>query len=89
MAAGKHVQAADEWDLCLDRRGEATDAFFADTSTLRYLAPVHYWVGRAHEASGSASSARESYDAFVKLRDQADQGDRLLSDARTRLAATR
>jgi hypothetical protein len=87
MAAGKHVQAADQWELCLARRGEATDAFFADTSTLRYLAPVHYWLARAHEANGSAGSARASYETFAALRGQADPGDRLALDARQRLLA--
>ena len=85
-AAGQAAQAEEEWDRCLARRGEATDAFFADTSTLRYLSPVYYHLGRAQEAVGTLDGARQNYQAFLKLRQQADPPDPLAIDARQRIA---
>jgi tetratricopeptide (TPR) repeat protein len=88
-AAGQFAQALAEWELCLKRRGEATDAFFADTSTLRYLPPVHYWLGRAQEALGVAPAARVSYEQFLKLRATAEPPDPLAADGNQRLSSLR
>ena len=84
-AAGQAAQAEEEWDRCLNRRGEAADAFFADTSSLRYLSPVNYRLGRAREAVGAADAAKHSYRDFLKLREQADPPDPLAIDARLRI----
>jgi tetratricopeptide (TPR) repeat protein/tRNA A-37 threonylcarbamoyl transferase component Bud32 len=84
-AAGQSAQAEEEWDRCLARRGEAADAFFADTSSLRYLAPVYYYLGRAREAVGAAEGAKHNYRDFLKLREQADPPDPLATDARQRI----
>jgi serine/threonine protein kinase/tetratricopeptide (TPR) repeat protein len=86
-AAGQFAQALAEWELCLKRRGEATDAFFADTSTLRYLPPVHYSLGRVQEALGATPAARASYEQFLKLRQDAEPPDARAAEARRRLAA--
>jgi tetratricopeptide (TPR) repeat protein len=85
-AAGQSAQALAEWELCLKRRGEATDAFFADSSTLRYLPPIHYWHGRAQEALGSLEGARRSYGEFLKLRAGDGVVDTLVADAKRRSA---
>ena len=61
-------EALAEWETCLKRRGEATDVFFADTSSLRYLPPVYYHLARAQEAVGAAAGARASYESFLKIR---------------------
>jgi tetratricopeptide (TPR) repeat protein/tRNA A-37 threonylcarbamoyl transferase component Bud32 len=84
-AAKATVEAHDEWDRVLKRRGEAADAFFADTSSLRYLPPVYYHLGRAQEATGSAAGARASYESFLKVRGAAEPADPLATDARQRL----
>jgi tetratricopeptide (TPR) repeat protein len=81
-AAGQYAQALAEWELCLKRRGEATDAFFADTSSLRYLPPMFYWLGRAQEALGADSHA--SYGRFLELRAGAEPPEPLAADARRR-----
>jgi hypothetical protein len=73
--------------LCLKRRGEATDAFFADTSSLRYLPPVFYWLGRVQDALGAGPAARASYDRFVELRANAEPPDPLAALARRRSEA--
>jgi hypothetical protein len=80
--------AVAERELCaVKRRGEATDVFFADTTSLRYLPPVYYHLGRAQEAaSGSVTAgARASYESFLNLRAAADPPDLLAADARRRL----
>jgi eukaryotic-like serine/threonine-protein kinase len=86
FAAGHAAEALAEWEACLKRRGEATDAFFADTSTLRSLPPMHYWLGRAQQALGATPAARVSYAQFLALRTTADPPDPLVLDARRRLA---
>ncbi|HMC77129.1 MAG TPA: protein kinase [Vicinamibacterales bacterium] len=79
--------AVAERELCVRRRGEATDVFIDDTASLRYLPPVYYHLGRAQEAvSGSVTAgARASYESFLKARDAADPPDLLAADARRRL----
>lgn len=83
-AAGQYAQAVAEWELCSKRRGEATDAFFADTSSLRYLPPISYWLGRAQEELGASLAARASYEQFLGLRANAEPPDLLAADARRR-----
>jgi eukaryotic-like serine/threonine-protein kinase len=85
MSAGHFAEALAEWERSLKRRGEATDVFFADTSTLRYLPPAYYWLGRAQEALGVAGEARKNYEQYLKLRAEADTPDPLAADARERL----
>jgi tetratricopeptide (TPR) repeat protein/tRNA A-37 threonylcarbamoyl transferase component Bud32 len=75
-----------ERELCLKRLGEATDVFFADTSSIRHLPPVFYGLGRAREAVGATAGARASYESFLKTRESADPPDPLAADARTRLS---
>jgi len=86
-APGLHVEALDELRTALARRGEAADAFIADTATFRYLPPVYYWLARAEEATGS-SGARARYEEFLRLREHADSADPLVADVRQRLATT-
>ena len=85
QAAGQFPEASAEWEQAVKRRGEATDVFFADTSSLRYLPPVYYWLGRAQEAAGAAPAAKASYERFLSLRAQAGPSDPLAADAQKRL----
>ena len=57
------------------------------TTTSRYLAPLHYWLGRAREGLGSTVTARESYERYLSLRGEADPPDPLAEDAAKRLEA--
>jgi tetratricopeptide (TPR) repeat protein len=84
--AKRPPEALAEWETCLKRRGEATDAFFADTSSIRYLPPLYYNLARAQEAIGAAAGARASFDSFLKIRGDAQPPDPLAADARKRLA---
>jgi eukaryotic-like serine/threonine-protein kinase len=83
--AGHYPEALRELELCVKRRGEATDAFFYDMPTLRYLPPAYYWLARTQEAQGTASDARKTYEQFLALRRDAEPGDALVADARRRL----
>ncbi len=85
QAAGRFPEASAEWEVCLRRRGEATDVFLADTSSMRYLPPVYYWLARAQEAAGARDAAAASYGEYLKIRSGTDGSDPLAADARTRL----
>ena len=85
MEAGHFAEALAELELCLKRRGETTDVFFYDIPTMRYLPPLYYWLGRAQEALGASTQARQSYEQFLALRSTANPPDPLAQDARRRL----
>ena len=83
--AGHFPEALAEFELCLKRRGEAADAFFRDTPTLRYFPPVYYWLARTQESLGVTAEAKKNYEQFLTLRADADTPDPLAADARRRL----
>ncbi len=75
-------EAYSEFNLCLERRWEATSVFFIDLPTYRYVPPVYYYLGRAQEGLKS-SAAKDSYEAFLIIKEKAD-GDWMVEDARRR-----
>lgn len=79
-----YSEAYSEFDRCLKRLGEATSVFFIDFPTYRYVPAVYYYLGRAQEGLKS-EAARDSYEAFLIIKDKAD-GDWMVEDARRRLA---
>jgi len=83
--AGHFPEALAEFELCLKRRGEATDVFFYDTPTLRYFPPVYYWLARTQQQLGVTAEAKQNYDHFLALRAETDHPDPLAADARRRL----
>ena len=85
LEAGHFAEALSELELCLKRRGETTDVFFYDIPTIRYQPPLYYWLGRAQEALGASTQARQSYEQFLALRSTADPPDPLAQDARRRV----
>jgi tetratricopeptide (TPR) repeat protein len=85
LEANRFAEAVAEFEACVKRKGEATDVFFENISTSRYLPPVYYWLGRAQEGLGAAPAAKASYEQFVKLRAQSDPADPLAADASARL----
>jgi tetratricopeptide (TPR) repeat protein len=84
VEAGHFPEALSQLEAGERRAGEATDLFDSDTTTLRYLPPLYYWLGRAQEGVASADAARQSYRRFIAMREHADPGDALLADARRR-----
>jgi len=85
VQAGHFSEAVSELEACEKRRGEATALFFDDVPTLRYLATLPSWIGRAQEGLGMTGPAKTRYGAFLKLRQDA-AGDALVDDARHRAA---
>jgi tetratricopeptide (TPR) repeat protein len=85
--AGHYPEALAEFELCLKRRGEAADAFFRDTPTLRYFPPVYYWLARTQESLGVTAEAKKNYEQFLALRRETDTPDPLAADAQRRLRA--
>ena len=82
-------EALSEFEICVKRKGEATDVFFLDSSTMRYFPPAYYWLGRAQEGVGAADAARKSFEQFLALRSGADTADPLAADARERVGQPR
>ena len=78
-----YSEAYSEFNLCLERKWEATSVFFIDLPTYRYLPPVYYYLGRAQEGLKSAA-AKDSYETFLIIKEKAD-GDWMVDDARKRL----
>ncbi|MGD8536912.1 MAG: protein kinase, partial [Candidatus Aminicenantes bacterium] len=60
-----YTEALSEFEMCLERRGEAVVMYLNDVPTARYLPQIYYYIGRALEGMGSAS-ASESYREFLK-----------------------
>jgi tetratricopeptide (TPR) repeat protein len=85
VEAGAYAEAVSELELAWKRRGEATALFLDDRPTLRYLPPLRYWLGRAHEGLNAPTVARAHYEGFLALRPAASK-DPLAADARKRLA---
>ena len=67
------------------RRGEATAIFLDDIPSVRYLAPLPYWHGRAQEGLGLSAQAAANYKQFLATRTGAPD-DALAKEARARLA---
>ncbi len=86
LDAGAFTEASSEFDLCLDRRGEATSVFLDDVPSYHVLPAVYYYQGRAREGLNSPGAA-ESYKTFLSLKEKG-AGDPLVADAQRRVAAT-
>jgi tetratricopeptide (TPR) repeat protein len=86
VEAGRYAEAISELELCERRRGEAAAMFLDDVPTLRYLAPLPYWLARAQQGLGIAPAARENYKKFIDLAPD-DARDPLIADARRRIAS--
>jgi serine/threonine protein kinase/Flp pilus assembly protein TadD len=83
VRAGHEAEALAELDACAKRRGEASALFLDDSPTVRSLATLPYWLGRAQEGMGQEAAAQRSYAAFLALRPEPST-DPLAADARRR-----
>ncbi len=81
-----YPDAHNELKICLDRQGETASVFFNDVPSLHYLALIYYYLGRAQEGLGSDAAA-ESYQMFLKIKANSDEGDPLVEDCLRRLAS--
>jgi tetratricopeptide (TPR) repeat protein/predicted Ser/Thr protein kinase len=85
IEAGEFPQADSEFELCLNRRGEATAAFLDEVPTVRLLPEVYYYLGRAQEGLGSPAAA-QTYKTFLAIKEKSYK-DPLVADARRRVAS--
>jgi tetratricopeptide (TPR) repeat protein len=84
VEVGHFPEALTQLEAAEKRAGEATDLFDANSTTLHYLPPLHYWLGRAREGLGSLEAARKSYQGYLLIRAQADPADKLVADVKRR-----
>ncbi len=83
LEAKLFAQADSAFDACLNaRRGEALALFVDEQPTYAYLAPVHYYLGRARQELKSARYG-ESYREYLNLRGDSKE-DPLLNEVRKR-----
>ena len=55
--AGRYIEAMDEFEICLQRRGEATALFLDDDEpTWHVMARLNTWMAKAREKMGMSSS---------------------------------
>jgi tetratricopeptide (TPR) repeat protein/predicted Ser/Thr protein kinase len=85
LAAGAFPQADSEFDLCLKRRGEATDVYLDEEQTYRFLPQVYYYLGVARQGLKSPGAA-DSFRIYLGLKAK-DAPDPMVADARLRSAA--
>jgi len=59
--AGRYVEAISEFDICMQRRGEASALFLDDDEpTWRYMARLNAWLAKAREKMGSTRPSEQS-----------------------------
>ena len=85
LAAGAFPQADSEFDLCLKRRGEATDLFLDEEQTYHFFPQVYYYRGVARQGLKSPEAAG-SFHLYLGLKAK-DAQDPMVEDARLRSAA--
>ena len=85
LAAGAFPQADSEFDLCLKRRGEATDVYLDEEQTYRFLPQVYYYLGMARQGLKSPGAA-DSFRTYLGLKAK-DALDPMVADARLRCGA--
>jgi tetratricopeptide (TPR) repeat protein len=87
LDAGAFTEASSEFDVCLNRRGEATSVFLDDIPSYHLLPAVYYYQGRAREGLHSPGAA-ESYKTFLDIKGMETE-DPLAADARKRLGTAK
>jgi tetratricopeptide (TPR) repeat protein/tRNA A-37 threonylcarbamoyl transferase component Bud32 len=86
VQAEAYPEALSELEASEKRRGEGAALFLEDSPTLRYLAALPYWLGRAQEKVGITVKAGENFQRYITLRAEAKPADPLVADARRRIS---
>jgi tetratricopeptide (TPR) repeat protein len=86
VQAEHDAEALGELERADKRRGEATAILLDDLPSVRYLAPLPYWMARAQDALGQRAAAVKNYEAYLTIRAGAES-DPLLADAQRRVRA--
>jgi tetratricopeptide (TPR) repeat protein/predicted Ser/Thr protein kinase len=87
LETGAFELASSEFDICQQRRGEATSIFLDDEPSYHEFPAVLYYLGRAQEGLGIAGAAN-SYKAFLAIKSKGAD-DPFVADATKRLAGSR
>jgi tetratricopeptide (TPR) repeat protein/tRNA A-37 threonylcarbamoyl transferase component Bud32 len=85
LELGEYPDAHTELDTAMKRQGEATAVMLDDVPTYRFFPAVHYYLGRSEEGIRSAGAA-QSYKTFLAFVKSDEAANRLVADARSRLA---
>jgi tetratricopeptide (TPR) repeat protein len=85
LQANAHAEALSEFDLCEQRKGEATALFLNDLPTFRYLANLPFYMARTQQELGQTETARANYELFLSSQSGADAADARVEEARQRL----
>jgi hypothetical protein len=81
LAANQYVEADSEFDVCLNRRGEAIALFLDEEMTYGYFPMVYYYKGRVREGMGLTDGAKQAFSAYLAIREKAGE-DPLLAEVR-------
>jgi hypothetical protein len=85
LRAEAFTEADSEFDACLRRQGEATALYLDDVPTWRSIAPVYYYQGVTRQAL-RRTSATESFRQYLGFKENGDEQNALVADAKKRLA---
>ena len=84
LALEAFAEASSEIDAAVKRQGEATAVALDDWPTFRYYPQVLYYKGLAQEGLKSPA-AKESFAAFLAIKENGDETGGLVADARKRV----
>ncbi len=85
LRANAYAEALSEFDLCEQRKGEATALFLDDLPTFRTLATLPFYLARTQQELGQTETARANYELYLSSQSSADAADALVDEARRRL----
>ncbi len=77
-------QADSEFDRCMRRQGEASDAFLDEMPTFHYYPAMIYQYGLLRVAQGNKDGASQMFKSFLSMRNKASN-DPMVEDAKKHL----
>ena len=81
-SADSATDAYNQFDNCINRRGEATAVFLDDVPSFRFFPEVYYYLGRAQQGLHSPGAV-DSFNTYLQIKKDADN-DPLTADAKKR-----
>ena len=85
IALGAFTEATSELDAAATRSGDSVAIALDDVPTFRYFPQVIYYKGLA-QAGLKSGAAKETFAAFLAIKQNGDEAGGLVADARRRLA---
>jgi hypothetical protein len=85
LALNAFPEADSQLDVALKRRGEAVAVNLEEVPTYRYFPPLYYYKGVAQQGLKIAS-AKDSLNAFLKIKEKGDETGGLVADAKKRVS---